>query len=229
VLADQAVYDVRASHRVRNSNVPAALNARGGRFVAIIVFMDRQACSISTARRAALCLVALLAAAAGSAQEAQVQLTRRPDKTYEVSGTFTVSASTEVVWGVLTDYERIPSFVASMRSSRVRETRSDGSLLVEQKAVGDMFFLSRTMRILLEVRRGPDKILFADVGGEDFQVYHGEWDARASSAGVSVAYHLLAQPRFRAPAFILSRAIKSGARDLLDQVRAEMLRRGSGR
>lgn len=173
---------------------------------------------------------AILAALIGSvscavAAETEVALTRRPDKTYVVSGLFTVDASPAVVWDVLTDYDRMPSFVSSMRGSRVTETRADGSVLVEQEAVGDMFFLSRTMHILLEVRRSSDSLHFADVGHADFRSYEGDWEARRTAAGVSVTYDLRARPKFYAPAFLMSGAMKRGARKLLDEVRAEILRR----
>jgi carbon monoxide dehydrogenase subunit G len=174
----------------------------------------------------AAALVALIFSATGAfAAETEIRLMRRPDKTYEVSGQFTVAASTAVVWDVLTDYENIPAFVSSMRSSRVRETRGDGSIVVEQRAVGDMFFLSKTMRILLEVRRGPEQLQFTDIGRQDFRIYDGDWEARQTAEGVGVAYHLLVQPHFPAPSFVMNRVMKGGARKLLEQVRAEMVRR----
>jgi hypothetical protein len=140
-----------------------------------------------------------------------------------------VDASTAAVWDVLTDYGHIPAFVSSMRSSRVRETREDGSVLVEQKAVGDMFFLSKSMSILLEVRRSSDTLRFTDVGREDFWIYEGGWDVSPTPDGAHVAYHLLAQPDFIAPSFFMSRAMKRGVRNLLDQVRKEIVRREPAR
>jgi ribosome-associated toxin RatA of RatAB toxin-antitoxin module len=169
------------------------------------------------------------AAPVARAGEAEVRLLRRPDKAYEVSGLFTVNASTTIVWSVLTDYEHIPDFVSSMRSSRVRERRGDGSLLIEQKLVGGAFLLSRTMRVLIEVRRSPDRLRFTDIGHKDFRVYDGDWEVRQTSEGASVAYHLLFQPRAAAPSFIMGRAMKRGAQNLLDQVRAEIVRRQPAR
>jgi uncharacterized protein YndB with AHSA1/START domain len=178
-----------------------------------------------TVRRASMLAALVGAASLALGAETNVVLTRHPDKTYEVSGYFTVDASTAAVWDVLTDYEHIPSFVPSMRSSRVRETRGDGSLLVEQNAVGGMFFLTKKVRIMLEVRRGPERLRFTDVGREDFRSYDGDWEVRRLTEGSSVAYHLLVEPNFLAPSFFMGRAMKRGARDLLDQVRAEIVRR----
>ena len=177
-------------------------------------------------RIAGILAATLLAAASGvSAGETAVSLTRLPETTYEVNGQFAVAASTEVVWEVLTDYENIPTFVRSMRSSRVRAARGDGSLVVEQQAIGGLFFLSKTMRVLLEVHRGADGLRFTDSGRADFRIYTGDWDVRPTMAGAVVAYRLRAQPKFYVPAFILSRAMRRGAVELLDQVRAEIIRR----
>lgn len=171
----------------------------------------------------------LLAFGWGSAGAAwaqtEVRLKRLPRAAYEVAGGFTVDASSTAVWSVLTDYEGIPSFVSSIRTSRIRETREDGSLLVEQKAVGGMFFLSRTAAILLEVRREPGSLRFEDIGRESFWRYEGGWDAEEAPDGVRVSYHLIAQPDFVAPSLLMSRAMKRGARELLEQVRAEIVRR----
>jgi hypothetical protein len=177
-------------------------------------------------KRIAAALLALVSGAARVfAAPAEVGLKRLPGAAYELHGEFTVAASTAVIWGVLTDYEGIPSYVSSMRSSRVLETRADGSLLVEQKAVGGMFFLKRTVTILLEVRRGEGSLEFEDVGREDFWRYEGGWTTKPAATGVLVSYSLIAQPDFAAPTMIMSRVMKRGARDLLDEVRAEILRR----
>ena len=183
----------------------------------------------ASGRSSLLLILALLGAAAAARAATEVSVRRRPDKIYEVAGHFAVQASTTAVWGVLTDYDHIPAFVSSMRSSKVRETRADGSLLVEQRAVGDMFFLSKSMDVLLEVRRSPDALRFEDVGRSDFRSYAGGWDVAATPEGADVGYRLLARPDFSAPSFFMGKAMKKNVRQLLDQVRVEILRRGSAR
>lgn len=155
----------------------------------------------------------------------EVGLTQRPDDAYEVEGTFAVDASSASVLDVLGDYERIPEFVPSMRLSHVRETRPDGVVVVEQEAVGRMFFLHRTVHVLLEIRRTPAGLSFNDSAHKDFWIYNGDWEAVPAAGGTRVGYRLLAQPDFPAPSFMLKGAMRRGARDLLAQVRAEILRR----
>jgi carbon monoxide dehydrogenase subunit G len=170
-------------------------------------------------------VVLLAFAPAAVSANTEIRIKRLPSAAYELHGEFTVDASTGAVWDVLTDYEGIPSYVSSMRSSRVLETRADGTLLVEQKAVGGMYFLRRSVTILLEVRRGEGSLQFEDVGREDFWRYEGGWTAEPAASGAHVSYRLIAQPDFAAPSMIMSRVMKRGARELLDQVRAEILRR----
>ena len=175
----------------------------------------------------AVLLVLVGGAARAAAAETEVRVSRLPGKTYEVHGAFEVAASSSAVLDVLTDYEGIPAFVSSMKESRVRETRADGSILVEQKATVGVFLLKRTVTILLEVRRGPQSLRFEDVGRESFWRYEGGWRTEETADGMKVTYHLIAQPDFVAPSMVMSRAMKRGARDLLNEVRAEIVRRSN--
>jgi len=173
---------------------------------------------------AALFALALLALPA-HADDADVRLRRDPDGAYEVQGQFVVLASTGAVWSVLSDYEGIPTFVSSMRSSRVTGSRNDGVTLVEQVAVGGVFFVSKSARVTLEVRRKPERMDFSDVALADFRAYDGSWETQEAAGGSLVSYHLRAAPRFPAPGFLMRGIMRRGARDLLEQVRAEILRR----
>ena len=181
-----------------------------------------------TARRL-LRLGAILLALAGTARAAatediDVRLRRLKSQDYEVQGLFMVEASSPVVWGVLTDYERIPDFVASMRRSRVLESRADGAEIVEQEAVAG-FALTRTIRVTLEVRREPENLAFTDLRREDFRRYEGSWKTQPAAGGTLVAYRLSARPNFLAPGILLRAAMRRGARELLAEVRSEILRR----
>ncbi len=174
---------------------------------------------------ATMLLALPLAVPAIDLPDVDIRLSRLPSQAYELHGTFIVQASTQAVWRVLTDYEGIPSFVSSMKESRVREMRADGSVLVEQKTTGGMVLFKRTVTILLEVSRQPQSLHFEDVGRESFWRYEGGWTTEEAPGGVKVTYHLIAQPDFVAPSFVLGRVMKRGARSLLNEVRAEIARR----
>jgi hypothetical protein len=159
------------------------------------------------------------------APDVRVSVERRDDGLFAIDGRFVVPASTGTAWAVLTDYDRIPAFVSSMKASRVAESRPDGTLIVEQTAVGRMFMVSKRLRVKLEVRRDDDLLSFNDFGRADFWIYSGSWSVLPGPDGSEVRYRLLAQPDFPAPGFLLGGAMRRGARDLLEEVRAEMRRR----
>jgi carbon monoxide dehydrogenase subunit G len=143
---------------------------------------------------------------------------------YHIEGSFRVDTPATVVWAVLTDYDRVSSFVSSMRSSTAQ--RESGRLLVTQEAVGRAGPFSRTMHVVLEVtERAPERIAFRDVCGGSFHSYAGSWTISPEGTGVRVTYVLDARPRSSPPLFAKS-IMSSNARGLLEQVRVEILRRG---
>ncbi len=178
-------------------------------------------------RSAAVLLVMACGASSAFADGVAVQLTRAPNTDYAVEGSFTVEASTTIVWEVLTDYDRIGGFVKAMSRSKVVASRVDGVTVVEQEAAGGALIFTRSVRVLLEIRREPGRLLFKDVGREHFWDYSGSWSVTATPRGAEVIYRLNAMPDFMVPPFLMRSGMKKGARDLLEQVRAEIVRRGT--
>ncbi|MBI4424619.1 MAG: SRPBCC family protein [Elusimicrobia bacterium] len=180
----------------------------------------------SPAWRAALLLPGLLAPGAAEAGRVTVDCRRAADGRYEISGSFEVAASSRAVWAVLTDYDRIRSFVPDMRKSRVRRRLKDGVLL-EQEAAGRFFLFTRSVRVLLDVRERPFETLeFRDTLLEDFEHYEGSWTLTDGAEALTVAYRLSVEPALNAPQALTRAALRSNARALLDRIRAEILRRG---
>jgi hypothetical protein len=174
-----------------------------------------------------LAVPALASTRPASAPDVRVSVERRGDGLYAIDGRFVVPASTGTAWAVITDYAGIPAFVSSMKASRVIGARPDGTVIVEQTAVGRMFLVSKQLHVKLEVRRDHDLLTFNDFGRADFWIYSGSWSVQPGPDGSAVRYRLLAQPDFPAPGFLLGGALRRGARDLLEQVRAEMSRRAA--
>lgn len=144
---------------------------------------------------------------------------------YRIEGSFQVASPPDVAWAVLTDYDNLPSFVSSMRSSAALRDDS-GRLLVTQEAVGRAGPFSRALHVILEVtEEAPARIAFRDVCGGSFHSYAGSWAIDPEGAAVRMTYVLEARPRSSPPLFARS-ILATNARGLLDQVRLEMLRRG---
>lgn len=148
--------------------------------------------------------------------------------TCRVHGAFAAPVSRELAWDVLADYDSIGRFVHSVRSSRM-ERQTDGRLLLRQDAVGGVFLVRRRMQVLLDIQEDPgQRIAFRDVQAKDFHKYVGAWRISADSGGTRVDYELEAEPRAAIMRAFCRGALRKAARDLLEQVRAEMMRRAAG-
>lgn len=142
-------------------------------------------------------------------------------------GVFVAPVSALIAWQVLTDYDGISRFVRSMRSSRVEKIAA-GRKFVRQDAEASVFMVRRHMHVLLEIEEDPPhRIRFRDVLGEDFQSYTGEWRLSRVPGGTRVDYELAAAPRSGMARTLCRGVLRSSARDLLQQIRAEMLRRAA--
>lgn len=166
---------------------------------------------------------------AGLARASDVNVTLDDTRgSCHVHGSFIAPVSTAVAWDVLADYDSIGQFVRSVRASRM-ERQADGRLLLRQDAVGGLFLFRRRMQVLLEIKEESGaRIGFRDVLGKDFRSYVGEWRIAADSLGTQVVYELEAEPRAAVARALCRGALRSAARDLLTQVRAEMMRRAEG-
>ena len=141
--------------------------------------------------------------------------------TYHVTAAFAVGASPQVVMAVLTDYERIPTYVPDMEISRVVE-RTIGGAVVEQQAVSRFMLFSRRVHLLLEVHEDDGQLRFRDRCGKSFAVYDGSWTVSEHDSLTVVDYRLNARPMFEVPAFVLKRLLKRDAALLIDRITNEI-------
>jgi uncharacterized protein YndB with AHSA1/START domain len=147
------------------------------------------------------------------------------DGLYQVRGSFTVAASVDTVWAVLTDYQGIPRFVKSMKSSVV-ERGPEGQRVVRQDAAQHVLLFRKTIHVALEIQEDrPFRVGFQDVLKRDFHVFEGAWTVESNGGTVTVRYALDARPTTQPPGMIGRMVMSGGARDQLEQVRAEILRR----
>jgi Polyketide cyclase / dehydrase and lipid transport len=164
---------------------------------------------------------------AGSLSQVVVSFADLGDSTVQLEGRFMTAASSATAWSVLTDYDHIPSFVSSMRSSRVKG-RGDGYLLVEQESVARMLWFQRRLDVLLKVREEPPhRITFDDLSKVSFERYEGSWTLQDTAAGREVIYRLTVKGGLIG---LVARSRSQGmVKELLEQVRAEIGRREAAR
>lgn len=173
---------------------------------------------------AAVLSVVLASLAFAAAEDPRITVTPRGE-VYEVRGEFSVPVANHIAWHVLSDYEHIPSFVSSMKSSVV-QSREGSRLRLRQRATAGAFLVRRTVEVDLEVTEEPGRrIAFHDVDGRDFRLYSGAWTIAPSPSGSVVSYVLVARPRAALPGFVGRNVMGSSARRLLEEVRDEMMRR----
>ena len=168
----------------------------------------------------------VVAGAAAAALQRAVTVTVESGKAgLEVEGRCRLKAMPAAAWAVLTDYEGIPGFVSSMRESRVTE-RAPDHVVVEQAAVGHLFFFSRGLKTRLRVEEEPPRVIrFEDLLRSDFETYRGSWRIEGDDAEIEIIYALSAKPAFNVPEFVARGAFKRAARNLIAEVGAEIERR----
>jgi hypothetical protein len=169
----------------------------------------------------------LCAPVLGAETPINVDVERGADKAYLVDAAFDVNVSAPIAWEVLTDYEGIGRFVSSIRQSTIKE-REPGRVLLEQHGVGRAWIISLPMHVVLDVHEHDQRVLaFRDVCGKSFSTYEGAWKLSIIAGGTRVTYRLKADPTGRQPAMLAKSAIRGSVKQLLDEVREEMLARGA--
>ena len=178
--------------------------------------------------RSSIHLIALLLLVAAPARAEGVTVTLS-DSSGEcgVRGGFLAPVPGAIAWAVLTDYDGIARFVKSMHSSRM-ELGEDGRRLLRQDAVARVFLVRRHMRVLLEIHEDVGRrIDFHDVLGKDFRRYVGAWRVSGTPVETKVEYELVAAPTSGVARALCRGMLRNTARDLLEEVRAEMMRRAA--
>lgn len=143
---------------------------------------------------------------------------------YRVTGTFSVAATPDVVWRVLTDYDGLGRFIPAMRSTLVRREGA-GVAIVSQATTTRVMGVPATTRVRLRLQETPPgRIAFADVSGRDFTRYEGAWRLVAEGASTRVDYAAIAEPRF-VPPLVGQAIMQATVRDLLRALRREVISR----
>ena len=173
-------------------------------------------------------LVVLLSfSRAARAADGHLTLNAQGQGTYVVEARFWTASDLPGVWGVLTDYTRLPTFIPSLKESELQHKTTD-FLVLKQEAVGRALgVFNRHLHVRLHITEKENReITFKDTARRDFVSYYGSWQIDpALEGGTWVTYHLIAQPAFYAPSFIARKSFRTNAKELLMSVEAEIARR----
>ena len=109
----------------------------------------------------------------------------------------------------------------------IRSQKGD-DLLVHQVATGGFLFFTVSVTALLKVHEDPiQSIDFDDNSRKDFKCYAGSWNLLPVPQGTQITYQLEAQKNKNTPGFVNGKVLHDTTRDLLNEVREEMERRGA--
>ncbi|MGQ0510847.1 MAG: SRPBCC family protein [Betaproteobacteria bacterium] len=157
-------------------------------------------------------LLLLFASAAGAAEDLAVEATRRDDAV-EVRAHALVEASWDTVWGTLTDYNRLASFIPGMRSSRVIEQRGNAAT-VEQVGEARFLFFSFPIEVtVVSTARPPDTIDIRVLKGS-FRRLDGGYRLRQAGGGkIALGWVGLIEPDFPLPPLLGEVVLRANIED----------------
>lgn len=169
----------------------------------------------------AVVLTATSAHAAGSDVAVRVE---RDGSRLQVEATMRAPASVETCWLVLTDFDRLHTFVPRLDESRIL---GRAPLLVQQIGSAGFGPLRTRIDVTLAVRLfAPSRIEFERVAG-NLREMRGEWTIAAQDGGCLVAYSALIEPDFPVLPWIGPALMRSQIDEQLRALRDEIGRRAA--
>jgi ribosome-associated toxin RatA of RatAB toxin-antitoxin module len=176
--------------------------------------------------------VAFFAAAqagpASAAHDVQIEA-HRQGESVEINAHAELAAPAALVWQVLTDYERLPSFIPGLAKSVVRE-RQGNLLVVEQAGEARFLLFSFPIEVRYEVMEAPQQSVESHAVAGNLKRMNGRYDLEPGSEPqtVRLRYQGLIEPAFALPPFIGVAALRSMAEEQFTAMVAEIERRAGG-
>lgn len=171
----------------------------------------------------ALPLVLAAPARAAAAEDVTVRAQRR-DRLVVLDVEAVVAAPPDIVWAVLTDYERMAAYMSVVKSSTV--TRRDGDRLEVAQSIearfGPFKFSSSSVRAVALV---PQREIRSTLVSGDFDTFEGTTRLVERGAQTAIVNHSEYTPKAWIPPLVGTGAIESETKKQYEQLLAEMLRR----
>lgn len=174
-----------------------------------------------------LCLLlacALPALAQRPALEVSVErIDTEAGRMYEVDARGEVAAAPAAVWGVMTDYERMPEFVPDLHRARVL-SRSGDQALLEQFGVVRFLFFRHDIRLLVQVREQPISQIDISLVEGDMRIYTCTWRLVPvpETGGTRIVFSATVAPKFYVPGFMGPNLIRADIEKMMAAVLARL-------
>jgi ribosome-associated toxin RatA of RatAB toxin-antitoxin module len=178
----------------------------------------------------AIALLAAAHAAPGSAAEDVVIEAERHGESIEVRAHALIAAPPALIWQVLTDYERLPSFIPGIEKSVVRE-RQGSRLVLEQTGEARFLVFSFPIEVRSEVIESPPDWVSSRAVAGNLRRMNGRYDLQPSQARGSVLlrYQGEIEPNFALPPIVGVVALRSMVEQQFSAMVAEIERRAAAR
>jgi ribosome-associated toxin RatA of RatAB toxin-antitoxin module len=147
---------------------------------------------------------------------------------FEIQASAFIPASPQLIWSVLTDYDRMHEFVPNLLSSRL-VSRDGQEAVVEQKGRSGWLFIQKDVRIVARVTEHPfSELDIALVSGE-MKHYSARWTLtpaeQESVAGTRIVYTGTMEPDFAVSFLVTDAFVQADVKKMLTAVIAEITRR----
>jgi hypothetical protein len=171
--------------------------------------------------------VLAIASAWATAQPIQVKVQKKGD-TVVIDVEAQAAVEPAIAYAVLTDYERMPRYVSSLKWSRMSRT-GPNTLEVEQVAQAQVAFWNFTVRSLRTVELVPLKEVRSHLIKGDFTSYEFTTRVEEKDGGTLITHHGEYVPKSWLPPMIGPAVIQGQTEKQYAEMIAEMLRRKSAR
>jgi len=165
-----------------------------------------------------------------SVQSADDSTSRANLSLFEVNASGFVSVPPPQAWQVLTDYEHLAAFVPGMTYSKVL-SRGENEATLEQESRGNFLFLSRTVRVVVQVNELPFSDIDVKLISGDMKYYRAHWTLTPAEqdgrSGTLIAYAGVMEPAFFIPPLVGPRLVRSIAQQTMDAVVSEIEKRNA--
>lgn len=140
-----------------------------------------------------------------------------------------ITAPLSVVWGVLTDYDRVTQFLPGVVSIKVLSNQGNRKIVEQIDSRRIMLFQIRSrLRSLVTETQGENRIDFRLLEG-DLKEFQGSWELHPVSSGsqVLLTQRILAQPKASVPKSIFYNVFKKSLQQNFNAIRLEAERRAN--
>lgn len=173
---------------------------------------------------ALLALVACVAPCAPAGAQAISLETYRQGDAVTVYAEVQLDVDPKIAWDVLSDYDHFAQFIPDMSESRV-VSRSDNTVIVEQKGEFGVLFFHQAVELRLEIVETPRTSIVARALGGSFREMSGRYDLDDSGGRARISYAGRFVPAFTLPPFLGIIGVRHTAASQLAALVDEIVRR----